>query len=85
MMENSGFRLSSWAAGLMLASLPLIGLALAPSSLADITGPCAFDAASMACLEWTTGGASAVCGLNPGSMGCLEADTAARADASATP
>ena len=78
-MNSVRFQLRRWAAG--LAWLPLIGLALAPISLADPgsddTGPCAWDAASMACAEWEAGGVSNVCGLQPLSMGCDQAQAAA--------
>ena len=86
-MYNSTFQLRRWAAGLTVAALPLIGIALAPSSFADPgysddpgssdTGPCAWDVASVACMEWEQGGAASVCGFSPDSMGCLEAGSAA--------
>lgn len=86
-MNNTRFQLRRWAAG--LAALLLIGVALAPSSLAepgsDDTGPCAWDVASMACLEWQQGGAASVCGFDFDSMGCLEAESAEKGNGPVAP
>ena len=56
-MSISRFRMRRWALGLTIAALPLIGVTQAPAGLAqDETGPCAWDVASMACMESQTGG-----------------------------
>lgn len=51
---NIRCRLRRCATALALASLPLLGVGLAPSSLADDLGPCGWDAGSMACLQAQT-------------------------------
>lgn len=81
---NSVFRLRRWATALTLASLPLLGVGLAPSSLADDLGPCGWDVGSMACLQYSIGGAgpNGPCGWDAGSMACLQAQTAAGANCS---
>lgn len=72
-----------WVAVLTLASLPLIGVSLAPSSLADDLFPCG-DMGSMSCLEFALGGAgpNGPCGWDVASMACLGALTAAGANCS---
>lgn len=66
-----------WAAGLTLASLPLIGVASAPNSLAqDGTGPCAFTVASLACMQYQTNGVEGVCAWDVASLACMQAQTA---------
>lgn len=47
MMKMSLHQLRRWAAGLTMMSLPLIGVALAPASLAD---DCMFNPGSLDCL-----------------------------------
>lgn len=80
---NTRCQLRRWAAGLTMIWLPLIGIAFAPTGLADPgsneTGPCAFNVTSMACLEWESGGTGPYgpCGWDSASMGCIEARNAA--------
>lgn len=83
-MNQSRFTLRRWAASLTLVALPLIGVAFAPSSLADDWGPCDYDMGSMSCLNFQLGGAgpNGPCGYDAGSMACLEAQTAAGANCS---
>lgn len=64
----------------MLVALPTIAIAVAPTSSAQDdpdSGPCAWDVASMACLEYQQGGAEAVCAWGV-SMACNEAQQAAQ-------
>ena len=47
-------------------------------------GPCGWDVGSMACLQYSIGGAgpNGPCGWDAGSMACLQAQTAAGANCS---
>lgn len=77
-MNIARYRLRRWAAGLTLAAVPLlIGVAAAPTSLAqDGTGPCAWDVASLACMQYQTNGAEGVCAWDVASLACMQARTA---------
>lgn len=81
---NTRFRLRRCGTALAFASLPLLGVGLAPSSPADDLGPCGWDMGSMACLQYSIGGAgpNGPCGWDAGSMACLQAQTAAGANCS---
>lgn len=86
-MNIARYRLRRWAAGLTLAAVPLlIGVAAAPTSLAqDGTGPCAWDVASLACMQYQTNGAEGVCAWDVASLACMQARTAGPPAAPAAP
>lgn len=73
-MNMTRYQLRCGVAGFTLASLPLIGVALAPTSLAqDGTGPCAWDVASLACMQYQTGGVEGgPCAWDVASLACMQ-------------
>ena len=77
-MNIARLHLRRWATGLTIAALPLIGVAVAPTGLAqDGTGPCAWNVASLACMQYQTGGVEGgPCAWDVASLACMQSQTA---------
>lgn len=70
-MNISRHQVRRWAPILTIAALPVIGIGVAPTTIAQ--DPCDWDAGSQACLQYQSG--VGPCDWDAGSLGCLQAQT----------